>query len=77
MIRETLDPGATLVSEIYNRYFSYLMLYERPTTGASISAQNCSLGMPFPARILSRAAFKTACSRGESTPFLARKSVLR
>src|SRR6267142_3045725 len=48
MIRETLDPGATLVSEIYNRYFSYFMLYERPTTGASISAQNGAYSTTLP-----------------------------
>src|SRR6266850_3492703 len=49
MIRETLAAGATLGAEIYNRYSSYLMLYDRLTTGASIDAQYgvYSLTLPY------------------------------
>ncbi|PYU79252.1 MAG: hypothetical protein DMG50_24450, partial [Acidobacteria bacterium] len=49
MVRETLAAGATLGAEIYDRYYSYLMIYDRPTTGASIDAQYgvYSLTLPY------------------------------
>jgi RHS repeat-associated protein len=48
MIRETLDAGATFASEIYNGYFAYLMLYDRPTTGGSLSIQNGAYSTTLP-----------------------------